>query len=413
MQKKIFPAAVLAGIFAGMLAGAASAADPVESKAPWSQRMADSILVRQPKGIMIEGRTANPVPKWSYSVAFAVRSVAEVGVATKAAGKPGADKYINYAKDYMSNFINDQGVIDPRYYKVDEYQLDSIAPGQTILLLAHETGEEEYRKAAVNLAKQLETQPRVPEGGFWHKKIYPNQMWLDGIFMDGPFMARLAVETTEKKYVDDIANQILLLAAHAQDPATGLCYHAWDSSKAERWADPKTGLSKNFWGRGMGWYLAGIVETLDYLPENHPKRTEIIQVLQKAAAGVEKVQDAKTGLWYQVLDQGDRAGNYFESSASCMFVYVLAKAARKGYVDTHFRDVAKKGHDGILAKMIEVEAGTGLVTLKDTCQVAGLGGSPYRDGTYEYYLREPRVSNDPKGMAPFILASLELERPVP
>lgn len=391
-----------------VLSSAAFAADPIDSKKPWSARMADSIMTRQPQGIMIEQRGPIYTPKWSYSVSFAVRAVAEVGV-QGAGTKAEREKYIAYGKEYMGNFINDQGVLDTRYYKVEEYQLDSIAPGQLILLLANETKEEKYKKAAMNLAKQLETQPRVPEGGYWHKQIYKNQMWLDGIFMDGPFMARLAIETPEKKYVDEIASQILLLAAHAQDPATGLCYHAWDSSKAERWADPKTGLSKHFWGRGMGWYLAGIVDTLDYLPENHPKRAEIIAVLQKAAAGVEKVQDKKTGTWYQVLDLPDRAGNYHESSASSMFTYVLAKGARKGYLDTRYRDVAKKAYEGILTTMIDVEAGTGLVTLKDTCQVAGLGGNPYRDGSFEYYMREPRISNDPKGMAPFILASLELE----
>jgi unsaturated rhamnogalacturonyl hydrolase len=398
----------LSVVLATLLAGStALAADPIDATKPWSARMADSIMTRQPKGIMIEGRGPNYVPKWSYSVAFAVRAVAEVGVNAKG---PEKDKYIAYAKDYMANFIDDAGRLDPRYYKVDEYQLDSIAPGQAILLLAHETGEEKYKKAALQLAAQLKDQPRVPEGGFWHKKIYPNQMWLDGIFMDCPFMARLAEQTGETQYFDEAAKQILLLASHAQDPATGLCYHAWDSSKSQKWADPATGLSKCFWGRGMGWYVAGIVETLDYLPENHPQRKEIIAVLQKAAAGIEKVQDGNTGLWYQVLDQGNRAGNYFESSASGMFVYVLAKAARKGYIDAHYAQVAKKGYEGILAKLITVDPVSGLVTLKDTCQVAGLGGNPYRDGTYEYYIREPRVSNDAKGMAPFILASLELER---
>ncbi len=397
-------AATVAVLF---LASSALAADPIDSTKPWSARMADSIMVRQPKGIMIEGRGPNYVPKWSYSVAFAVRAVAEVGVNATGLER---EKYIAYAKDYMANFINEQGALDTRYYKVDEYQLDSIAPGQTMLLLAQETGEEKYKKAALQLAAQLKDQPRVPEGGFWHKKIYPNQMWLDGIFMDCPFMARLAEQTGQTQYFDEAAKQILLLASHAQDPTTGLCYHAWDSSKTEKWADPKTGLSKCFWGRGMGWYAAGIVETLDYLPENHPQRKEIIAVLQKAAAGIEKVQDAKTGLWYQVLDQGDSAGNYFESSASGMFVYVLAKAARKGYIDAHYAEVAKKGYAGLLATLISVDPTTGLVTLKDTCQVAGLGGTPYRDGTFDYYIREPRVSNDPKGMAPFILASLELER---
>jgi len=398
--------AVAALALGSVVASGALGADKVDAALPWAQRMADSIIARQPKGTMLEARGQGEMPKWSYSAAFCVRAVAEVGAGKGAAG----EKYVKYAQDYMDAFINDAGALDKRYYQARGHRLDDIAPGQLILLLAAQTKSPKYTTAALELAEQLKTQPRVAEGGFWHKDIYPHQMWLDGIFMDCPFMARLGAATGQPAYFDEVAEQITLMAKVAQDPTTGLCYHGWDESKSEKWADPATGLSKCFWGRGMGWYMAGIVDALDYLPAEHPQRAQILAILQKAAAGVTAVQDAKTGVWWQVLDQGERAGNYRESSASCMITYALAKAARKGYVEAKYAEVAKKAYAGILREFIDVDAATGLVSLKETCQVAGLGGTPYRDGSYAYYLREPRAVNDTKGMAPFILASLEMQQ---
>ena len=385
-----------------LLASASFAAGTVDSKQPWSARMAESVMIRHPKGVSMDSKLT-----WSYSTSFCVRAVTEVGIAKGATGD-GAP-FLRWGRDYLDTFINNDGVIGPAY-DFKGHRLDDIEPGELVLTMYAQTKDEKYKKAALQLAEQFKSQPRVEGGGFWHKDIYPNQMWVDGIFMGCPFMAKFGATTGQPQYFDEVANQILLLASHAQDPATGLMYHGWDASKKEKWADPKTGLSQCFWGRGMGWYLAGIVDALDDMPANHPRRAEIIAVLRKGVAGLEKVQDPKTGLWWQVLDQGNRAGNYLESSASSMFVYVLAKASRNGTIDAHYADVAKKGYEGIIAKLIDVDATTGLVTLKDTCQVAGLGANPYRDGSYEYYLREPRVSNDTKGIAPFILASLELER---
>jgi len=195
---------------------------------------------------------------------------------------------------------------------------------------------------------------------------------------------------------------------HARDEKTGLLYHGWDESRAQRWADPETGLSPNFWGRGLGWYAMAIVDVLDYLPADHPRRPEIIAVFQRLAQAIAAVQDQETGLWYQVLDQGSREGNYLESSASCMFVYALIKGVKHGYLEAQFRAIAQKGYDGILATFIEVEA-DGLVNIHQTCAVAGLGGDPYRNGSYEYYIHEEIRSNDPKAVGPFILASLEFE----
>ena len=223
-------------------------------------------------------------------------------------------------------------------------------------------------------------------------------------------MAEFARDANQPKWFDEAAKQILTIDRHMRDSRTGLYYHGWDESKNERWADRQTGLSQNFWGRAVGWYAIGIAETLRTLPADHPKRGEIVAVARGLADAIARVQDAKTGVWWQVLDQGGRAGNYLESSASCMFVYALAAGVRDGYLDRKHADVARRGYDGIVKEFIEVEAASGLITLTDTCQVAGLGSRPYRDGSYAYYVSERRINNDPKGVAPFILAAMEMER---
>jgi unsaturated rhamnogalacturonyl hydrolase len=233
-------------------------------------------------------------------------------------------------------------------------------------------------------------------------------MWLDGLYMASPFLAEFAKTFNEPALFDDVANQIILMEKHARDEKTGLLYHGWDESRQQRWANPETGQSPNFWGRAMGWYAMALVDVLDFLPADHPKRPEVIAILQRLAMAITNFQDAKTGLWYQVLDKGGKEENYLESSASCMFVYALAKAVKKGYIDSNFLNVAKKGYEGILKNFIEVDK-DGLVQIHQACSVAGLGGDPYRDGSYEYYIGEKIRINDPKAVGPFILASLELE----
>jgi unsaturated rhamnogalacturonyl hydrolase len=271
-------------------------------------------------------------------------------------------------------------------------------------------GGDRWLKAAQTLAAQLEKQPRTADGGFWHKQIYPNQMWLDGIFMACPFMTEYGRATGQHRWCDEAVQQILTIAKHTRDPGTGLYFHGFDESRRERWADRSTGHSRCIWGRGVGWYIMGIVQTLEYLPADHPRRGELVALLANLADAVARVQELASGLWFQVLDQPDRPGNYLESSASGMFVFALAKGVRLGVLDARHLDVARRGYAGILKRFIEEDPKTGAISLKDTCQVAGLGGTPYRDGSFEYYIGEPRVSNDPKGLAPFILASLEMER---
>jgi unsaturated rhamnogalacturonyl hydrolase len=270
------------------------------------------------------------------------------------------------------------------------------------------TGEQRYRQAIALVRNQLAHHPRTPSGGFWHKRIYPHQMWLDGLYMASPFYAEYAQVFREPAGFDDVVHQMCLIEEHTRDPHTGLLYHAWDESKQQRWANPVTGCSPHFWARAVGWYAMALVDVLDYLPEGQVGRSAVVAILLRLAEAVAKVQDPATGLWYQVLDQGSRAGNYLESSASCMFVYALAKAVRKAYLPADYAEVARRGYRGIVKHFITIDD-QGQVNLERTCSVAGLGGDPYRDGSYEYYIGEPIATNDPKGVGAFILATVEIE----
>jgi unsaturated rhamnogalacturonyl hydrolase len=371
---------------------------------PYSIRMADTIIARHPNPTAIERDPKEPWAKWSYSTSFAVQAIAEVGVRT------GDRKYIDYGRRYMEAFVNRRGAIGAEWYKPKSFKLDDVAPGRLLLLLYEQTGDTRWLEATRPLARQLQAQPRTSDRGFWHKKIYPHQMWLDGIYMDCPFMVEYAKVTGETVWFDEAAVQITTIAKHTHDSQTGLYYHGWDERRKERWANKQTGTSPCIWGRAVGWYVMGMVETLEDMPADHPRRGEIVELLRDLSEAIAKVQDPKTGLWYQVLDQPAREGNYPESSASGMIVYALAKGARLKLIDPKFAAIASRGYEGILKQFVEVDPKDGRLNLKDTCQVAGLGGKKkYRDGSFAYYMSEPRVSNDPKGLAPFILASLEIE----
>ena len=338
--------------------------------------------------------------KWTYDHGLVLKGIEGVWRAT------GDVRYFNYIKQSMDQYVNADGTI--KTYKLDDYNLDNVLNGRVLLLLYKVTGQAKYSKAAALLREQLKTQPRTSEGGFWHKKIYPSQMWLDGLYMGEPFYAEYAATFHEDAAFDDIARQFILMELHSRDTNTGLLYHGWDESKKQRWANPVTGRSPNFWGRAMGWYAMALVDTLDHFPEHHPQRPALLAILKRLATAVERYQDPKSGLWYQVLDKGGAKGNYLEASASCMFVYALGKAARQGYLPLSYRAVARKGYQGITTRFIEPGAG-GEVNLKGTVAVAGLGGNPYRDGSYEYYLSEKVITNDPKGVGAFLLASVEME----
>lgn len=320
--------------------------------------------------------------------------------------RTGDERYLKYIVDNLDLFVRADGSIDT--YSLEEYNVDMINEGKALFIAYEQTKDEKYRKAIELLVAQLKGHPRTNQGGLWHKKIYPFQMWLDGVYMTSPFLAQYAQTFNEHEWFDDIANEILLMEKVSRDPKTGLMYHGWDESREERWSDPVTGCSPHFWGRALGWYVMAIVDVLDFLPRDHSLRGQIIGIFYRLAEAIVKVQDEESGLWFQVLDQGGRKGNYLEASGSSMFVCALAKGAKKGYLGGWALNAARKGHKGLLERYVEKDE-DGSLHLNGICSVAGLGNKPYRDGSFEYYISEPVRRDDPKGFAPFVMACLELE----
>jgi unsaturated rhamnogalacturonyl hydrolase len=363
---------------------------------PWSGRMADAAMARWP-----DGRFAPQDASWAwnYELGMLLEGMDAVWMNT-------ADgRYFEYIKRSVDQLVGPDGSIPT--LRPQEHELDSILLGRQLLLLYRVTLNKRYLTAATTLYDQLEQQPRNIEGGFWHKQRYPNQMWLDGLYMAEPFYAEYSLLSHHNENFKDIAHQFVLIEDHTRDPKTGLLYHGWDAAKQQRWADPRSGDSSQFWARGMGWSLMAAVDTLGYMPETDPDRTQLIAILGREAEAVVRFQDPSTGLWYQVMDKPGAKGNYFESSAACMFVYGLAKGVRRGYLPEHYLVNAVRGYQGILAHF--VKTGGDEVSLFDTVKSAGLGGDPYRDGSYGYYVGEKTVTNDPKGVGAFLLASTEIE----
>lgn len=360
---------------------------------PWSQRMANTAMHIWADSL--------PGANWSYDQGVVLQGLQSVWQQSAKA------EYFSYIQKAMDRYVGTDGAI--RTYKANDYTLDNILPGRSLLLLHQVLNTPKYYKAAVLLRKQINEQPKTPEGGFWHKNRYPNQMWLDGLYMAEPFYAEYASAYHEDADFDQIADQFILMEQHSRDSKTGLLYHAWDQSKKERWANPQTGLSASLWARADGWYAMGLVDVLPYFPANHPKRAELIAILNRLAAAIAASRDQHSGLWYQVLDKGSKKGNYLEASASCMFVYAFAKGVREGYLPQKYLPVAQKAYDAIIKNFIETDA-SGQISIKGTVGGVGVGGEPYRDGSYEYYIGVKTVTNETKGVGAFMLASVEMER---
>jgi unsaturated rhamnogalacturonyl hydrolase len=338
--------------------------------------------------------------KWTYETGVFLEGIANVWKRT------GDATYFNYIQRSMDSFVEEDGTI--KTYKFADYNIDNVRTGRSLLLLYRVTGKQKYFKAAQNLRRQLEEMPRTKDGSYWHKKIYPHQVWLDGLYMAMPFHSEWANIFQEPAAYNDIANQFSHIEKVARDEKTGLIYHGWDESREQRWANKETGNSPHFWGRAMGWYGMAMVDVLDDFPADHAKRKDIIDILNRFATAIEKVQDPKTGLWYQVMNMPDGKGNYLEASGSAMFVYTLAKGVRLGYLPAKYEAVAQKGYEGIKKQFLETDD-KGFLHLNGTVSVAGLGGNPYRDGSYEYYLSEKVIQDDPKGVGAFILAANEMQ----
>jgi unsaturated rhamnogalacturonyl hydrolase len=363
----------------------------------WSDRMALSIMKRNPQVWDIDHIEA---PKWEYKVGLVLKAYERLYVSTK------NETYYIYIKDFVDTMIDSVGTI--KGYELESYNIDLINSGKLLFNLYDKTQDEKYLIALKTLRKQLDGQPRSKSGGFWHKKIYPNQMWLDGLYMGEPFYAQYTVKFENGKNIDDIVHQFKLLHDHAFDKKTGLYLHAWDESKQMPWANKETGTAPNIWLRALGWYAMALVDVLDYLPKDHQNQQQLVGYLNELAEAASHFQD-ESGLWYQVPNMQEREGNYLEASGSSMFVYAFAKGAHKGYLPSKFGAIANKGFDGLVKKLIKVD-NDGEVHLTQVCKSAGLGGDPYRDGSYDYYLSEPILTDNSHGLGPFIMAALELNR---
>jgi len=370
----------------------------VRSKAvPLSERVADEAMQRWPEGNLNEDHSPQV---WQYQEGTLLQGM------TATWRRSGNEKYYEYIRQAVNHVVDKDGKIVS--YSIAEHSLDQVLMGRQVMMLYEITGESRYLKAAQTLRAQLAEQPRTTAGGFWHKQIYPSQMWLDSLYMGEPFYAAYAKKFQEPQDFDDIAQQFIVMEQHARDARTGLLYHGWDESKQQKWADPQTGLSSQFWSRAMGWYAMGLLDTLEIFPAKHPKRAELIAILKRLASPLAKYQDPKTGVWYQIMDKPNENGNYRESSASSMFVYVFAKGARLGYLPEKYKKAAKKGWDGIQKEFVETDT-SGNLHITHIVKGVGLGGKPYRDGSYAYYIGEKVVSDEPKGIGAFLLAASEVE----
>ena len=366
-----------------------------DKKPEWALKFADAVMFRSDSLIYYD----RDRPKYEYDYAL-------LGSAIDRLGKYDP-KYSDYMRAYIDYFVQQDGTING--FKLTDYNIDRVRPGLNMLELYERTGDKKYKLAIDNLVTQMESHPRTKSGGYWHKKVYPWQMWLDGIYMASPFLVRYARMFDEPEWYDEVAFQIKLIYEKTLDPRMGLLYHAWDESREQKWSSPETGQSRHFWSRATGWYMMALVDVLDYLPKNHPERPEMIKILKKLSKALLDVQDKKTGLWYQVIDMGGKEGNYEEASGSAMIIYAFAKGAKNGYLPRKYYNIAYKSFDNLLTFLV-VEGDDGYPVLTQTCGACGLGGNPYRMGDYEYYISEKQIDNDQKGVGPVILAAIELNK---
>ncbi|WP_111642919.1 glycoside hydrolase family 88 protein [Marinimicrobium alkaliphilum] len=373
----------------------------------WAEGLASSELERKTWLYHADGWDTNRrrVPKFEYDI-IGLQPMAYDEL-NKVAPR---DDFARVPYENTGTFITDDGEI--RNYSFNSFNIDYVKPGVVVLRLYQQTGEEKYRKAADILREQLRQHPRTSEGGFWHKQTYPHQIWLDGVYMGMPFMAEYAMMFEEGEEQEatllEVVKEFELVYEHLRDPETGLYYHAWDEAREMFWADPETGLSPNFWGRGLGWYAMALVDILDFLPEDRDDMREpILRSIRELAPALVDHMDPETATWYQVMDQPNRTGNYREASGSAMFSYFFSKAVRNGYLPESYRDVAVQVYEGLIEEFVLVHPDD-TISVVNQCLVGGLGFG--RDGSFDYYMTERVVRNDPKGNGPFILAGIETYR---
>lgn len=390
--------------------GAQKKNDLLNAPLQWSRKLADAELTRKTLSYRFDGWDTNRKrkPKFEYDiVGLLPYAYDELAKAT------GESSYAKVKSVVTASYVTSDGAI--RQYDKKNFNIDSIAPGRALLRVYDEQPEQRFRLALDQLRDQLRQQPKTRNGAFWHKQIYPGQLWLDGVYMGMPFLAEYAVrfESGQDQFdsLNEIVHEFEVTRDLLRDPQSGLYFHAWDEQRKQSWANPRTGLSAHLWGRGNGWLAMALVDTLDYLPASHPGRQLLLDMTVELADALKKHQDT-TGTWWQILDKPGAVGNYRESSASAMFTYFLAKAANQGYLTTEnfpggLREVVLSAYRGLVNEFILFH-GDGQVSMTNQCHVAGLGFG--RDGSYDYYMNEAVIANDPKGTGPFILAGIEVEK---
>ena len=382
---------------------------PYKSMAQW---MTYSEMKRTPKSYLLDFASK---PRWNYAVGIELEGLLDTYRVH------GGDSILNYLHTYRQKMIDERG--DVVGYDYNAFNLDNVRPAKFILRMQQYGARKGEKIALKTFMKQLLNQPRTREGVFWHKAIYANQVWLDGIFMGLPFYCDYAVKNCSprkaRRILDDAVNQMMQTDRRTYDEKTGLWKHAWDETHRQFWANPLTGQSRHTWARALGWYVMAMTECLDVMPDDYPRKAEVVALLQKVMKAVVQYQDKKSGVWYDVLDV-ESPKNYLESTASCMFAYVLLKGSRMGWLDPDFNEAGKRAYEGILKRFIRVNKDR-TISLTDCCSVSGLGPGkgPFvpagkenykRDGSFDYYMSEPIRDNDAKGIGPFIWASLEMER---
>ena len=362
-----------------------------------AEEIANSEMVHNPELWTCDGA---PKPKWEYTPTLMARAFVELYSAT------GDTTYLGHAQRFADQFIGEDGSI--LTYNKSLYNMDRIQGGNFLILLNAIHPQPQYAIAIETLRDQLREQPRTDEGGFWHKQVYEHQMWLDGLFTGTTFYARYADYKPEPEAWSDVAKQFLIVDAHTRK-TNGLNYHGWDESRQMGWSDSITGCSQETWGRAEGWYVMALCDVLELMPTSQPGRPQLEAILQRVMKALLDVQDKETHLWYQVPDRAGEEGNYLESTCSAMYCYAMAKGARLGVLPAAYKEEAKNVLEGLKAHKLQTNE-DGTLSLIDCCAVAGLGGNPYRDGTYDYYVHERIREDDPKGVAPLILACLELSK---
>lgn len=356
----------------------------------WPIRIANSVRALYP--------TPANLRQWNYTEGMVMDGLWTIAERTNRSGD------FAFVQAWLDRFVHADGGIDPEAYPFRLFSLDRVRPGPVLLWVHRRTSEEKYLMAARTLARQLDEQPRTSDGGYWHRSTYPNQMWLDGIYMADVFSAQFAAYTGQSHYADEAVHQIKLMHAHTFDPRTGLYFHGWDETRTRPWADRTTGASPELWGRAIGWYAMAMADVFDALPPDHPGRKEVVALARPLCESLLRFQDRNTAMWWQIIDKPKAPGNYVETSCSLMFAYAMARGAQRGWLPPEFLAHSRRAARGILNHKVDLLPGD-LMDIRDTVQVGTLGGN---GGFYDTYVSVPVRTNDQKAIGAFMYLSLAL-----